>query len=133
MGALVPLNFFECVPVLGPPCCVDSQPQGQTLLCVCVCARIVVFLCLLSIFLLAFNCLVGSIIFRLVLFVQYILHVTSWYPEISLGILLYRHCFCWFWLKSSFCCYATSRWSQLPLAHIFYPLLSPDQFLPSFP
>lgn len=73
MGALVPLNFFECVPVLGPPCCVDSQPQGQTLLCACVC--IVVFLCLLSIFLLPFNCLVGSIIFRLVLFVQYILHL----------------------------------------------------------
>lgn len=62
----------------------------------------------------------------------YFASVTSWYPEISLGILLCSHYFCWFWLKSSFCCYATSRWGQLTLAHIFHPLLSPDQFL-SFP
>lgn len=70
MGAFVPLNFFEWVPVLDPPCCVDSQPQGQTLLCMCVC----VYCCMSIIYISVGICLVGSIIFRLVLFVQYILH-----------------------------------------------------------
>lgn len=77
-GSPVPLHFFECVPVLGPPCCVDSQPQGQALF-LCVCILLYLHLCL---YITVSVCFVGSLFIWLELRVQYTLHLgTSWNPE----------------------------------------------------
>ena len=184
MGVLVPLHFFECVPVLSPPCCVDPQLQGQTV-CVHYWERlkargegrtenemvgwhhrldghefeqapgggdgqgsllrcgpwgrrvrqawgieqtelIVLFLHLLSMVLLAFNCLGRSVVFSL----EFIASGTSWYPEISLGILLCKSLFLLVWVEKQLLRLCNLRLEPAhPSSHFIHYSVQTNSFL----